>query len=151
GMDLHREVLAAAESAADTREVDAHLLLREAEAGGDLAQVDVEPLGGREDVDPALAVRHREARLRPEERLILRSGLVDTLDHDLAGDAGIAVADHDRADDVGARIVAVAVALRGSFRMEVRLLRRPLHVGDELERLVLDADPLRGPPRLLGM
>ena len=35
--------------------------------------------------------------------------------------------------------------------MERRLLRRTLHVDDELERLVLDPDRLRGSPRLLGV
>ena len=35
--------------------------------------------------------------------------------------------------------------------MQVGLLGRALHVGDRLERLVLDADPLGRAPRLLGM
>ena len=64
-MDLHRDVLAAAEGAADPGEVDAHPLGGKAEAGRDLSAVDVEPLGGDVDVDPAFAVGHGETRLRP--------------------------------------------------------------------------------------
>ena len=62
GVDLHREVLAAAEGAADAGEVDPHLLGREAEAGRDLVAVDVEPLRRDVDVDAALAVGDRDAR-----------------------------------------------------------------------------------------
>ena len=71
GVDLHREVLAPAERAADTCEVDPHLLGLEPEAGRHLVAVDVEPLGRDVDVDAALAVRDGEARLGAEERLIL--------------------------------------------------------------------------------
>ena len=64
GVDLHREVLAAAEGAADAGEVDPHLLGREAEARRHLVAIDVEPLRRDVDVDAALAVRNREARTR---------------------------------------------------------------------------------------
>ena len=84
-VDLHREVLAAAERAADAGEVDAHLLGREAEARRDLVAVDVQPLRRDVDVDAALAVRDREPRLGAEERLVLDPDLVDALDRDLAG------------------------------------------------------------------
>ena len=84
GVDLHRDVLAAAERAADAGEVDAHPLEREAEARRDLGPVDVEPLRRDVDVDAALAVRHREPRLGAEEGLILDARLVDALDGDLA-------------------------------------------------------------------
>ena len=70
-VDLHREVLAAAERAADAGEVDAHLLERQAEARRDLRAVDVQPLRRDVDVDAALAVGHREPRLGAEERLVL--------------------------------------------------------------------------------
>ena len=79
-VDLHREVLAAAERAADAGEVDAHLLERQAEARRDLRAVDVQPLRRDVDVDAALAVGHREPRLGPEERLVLDAELVDAAD-----------------------------------------------------------------------
>ena len=80
-VDLHREVLAPAERAADAGEVDAHLLERQPEARRDLAAVDVQPLRGDVDVDAALAVGHREPGLGAEERLVLAAELVG------AGDA----------------------------------------------------------------
>ena len=76
-VDLHREVLAAAERAADAGEVDPHLLRREPEAGRHLVAVDVQPLRCNVDVDTALAVRDGESRLRAEERLILDADVVD--------------------------------------------------------------------------
>ena len=76
-VDLHREVLAAAEGAADAGEVDPHLLRRQAEARRDLVAVDVQPLRRDVDVDAALAVRGRRARLGPEEGLVLDAELVD--------------------------------------------------------------------------
>ena len=129
-MDLHRQVLAAAERAADAGEVDAHLLGREAEAGRDLVAVDVQPLRRDVDVDAALAVRDREPRLRPEERLILDPDLVDALDRDVARRLGVAVADDHVPHDVRSRIVAVAVAHRRPVGMERLLLGRALHVDD---------------------
>ena len=89
-MDLHREVLAPAERAADAGEVDPHLLRLEAEAGRDLVAVDVEPLRRDVDVDAALAVRDRDARLGPEERLVLLADVVDALDRDVRLRVGIA-------------------------------------------------------------
>ena len=58
-VDLHRQVLAPAERAADARQVDAHLLGRQAEARRHLVAVDVQPLRRDVDVDAALAVRAR--------------------------------------------------------------------------------------------
>ena len=40
---------------------------------------------------------------------------------------------------------------RRPLGVQVGLLRCALHVGHRLEQLVLDADPLGGPPRLLGV
>ena len=57
------------------------------------------------------------------------------------------------ADDVRARVVAVAVAHRRALGMERLLLERALHVDDRLERLVLDDDRPereRGLLRVLG-
>jgi hypothetical protein len=59
-VDLHREVLAPAEGAADAGEVDPNLLRFEAEARSDLVAVDVEPLRRDVDVDAAAAVGHSE-------------------------------------------------------------------------------------------
>ena len=89
--------------------------------------------------------------LRPEERLVLAAELVDALDRDVTLDVRVAVPDHDRADDVRPRVVAVAVAHRRPVGMERLLLGRPLGIDDELERLVLDDDRLGRAARLLGM
>ena len=51
-VDLHRQILAAAERAADPREVNPDLLLRQSETGRDLLPVDVQPLRRDIDVDP---------------------------------------------------------------------------------------------------
>ena len=59
--------------------------------------------------------------------------------------------DHDRADDVRPRVVAVAVAGRRPVGMERLLLGRALGIDDELERLVLDDDRLGRAACLLGM
>ena len=75
-VDLHREVLAPAERAADPGEVDPHLLGPQAEARRDLVAVDVEPLGRDVDVDAALAVRDGEPGLGAEEGLVLDRQLV---------------------------------------------------------------------------
>ena len=93
-MDLHREVLAAAERAADAAEHELHALRREREALGELVAVDVQPLGRDVQHDAALAVGHRETRLRPEEGLVLHPDLVAPADDDVGGRVGLAVLDH---------------------------------------------------------
>jgi hypothetical protein len=75
-VDLHREILPPAEGAPDPGEVDPHLLERKREAGRHLVTVDVEPLRRDVDVHTSLAVGDRDARLRPEEGLILLADLV---------------------------------------------------------------------------
>ena len=150
-VDLHREVLATAERAADAREVDADLLRAEVETGRDLVAIDVQPLGRHMDVDTALAVRHGEARLRPEERLVLDPDLVLARHDDVAVGLRVAVPDHEVPDDVRARVVQVPVPHRRAVRVERLLLERVLHVDDRLERLVLDRDRRQRLPRLLGM
>ena len=148
-VDLHREVLAASERAADAGEVDPHLLGLEAEAWSDLVAVDVQPLRGDVDVDAALAVRDRETRLGPEERLVLDPDLVLALDRDVRRRVGIAVPDDEVAHDVRARIGAVAVSHRRAVRVERLPLGGAARIDDRLERLVLDADLLGRPARLL--
>ena len=150
-VDLHREVLAAAERAADAGEVDPHHLGRQPEAGRDLVAVDVQPLGGDVDVDAALAVGDREARLGAEEGLVLDADLVHAGDDDLALGLGVAVADRHVPHDVRPRVVAVAVGHRRPVGVERLLLGRALHVGDRLERLVLDPDRGGGAPGLLRL
>ena len=139
-MDLHREILAAAERAADPGEVDPHHLRRQPEAGRDLVAVDVQPLGRDVDVDAALAVGDGQPRLRPEERLILDADVVDAADGHVPVGVGIAVADDQVADDVRAVVLAIAVRHRRPVGMERRLLGGALHVDDRLEQLVLDPD-----------
>jgi hypothetical protein len=75
-VDLHGQVLAAAEGAPDAGEVDAHLVGEQVEARRDLVAVDVQPLGRDVDVDAALPVGDGEARLGAEERLVLDAELV---------------------------------------------------------------------------
>ena len=101
-VDLHREVLATSERAADAGEVDAHHLGRQAEARRHLIAVDVQPLRRDVDVDAALSVGDGEARLRPEERLILDADVVDAADGDIAFRVRVAVPDDEVADDVRA-------------------------------------------------
>ncbi len=61
-MHLHRQVLARAERTADAGEGDPDLTRRQGEARGDLVAVDVQPLGGDEQVDRR---RPRRARRGP--------------------------------------------------------------------------------------
>ena len=98
-VELHGEVLAAAERAADAGEVDPHHLGRQPEARCDLVAVDVQPLRRDVDVDAALAVGHGEAGLRPEERLVLDADVVDARDDDLA----LGVRDRRAGSSCGAR------------------------------------------------
>ena len=150
-MDLDREVLAAAEGAADAGEVDPNPFGLEVEAGRDLVAIDVEPLGCDVDVDAALPVGDRDPRLRAQERLILRADLVDARHHDLTFHAGIAVRDLDVPQDVRPRVVAIAVTRGRPAFVERDGFGCPLHVRDDGERLVLDDDRLGGTTRLLGM
>ena len=150
-MDLHREVLAAAERAADAGEVDAHHLGREAEARRDLVAIDVQPLGRNVDVDAALTVGHREARFRAEERLVLDADVVHAAHAHVTLGIRVAVADDHVPHHVRPRIVAVAVRHRRAIGMKRRLLRRALHLRYRLEQLVLDADRGSRTPRLLRL
>ena len=123
--DRDREILAASEGRPRRRRGDPHLLGLQPKAGRDLVAVDMEPLGGDVDVDAALR-RHGDSdpRLRAE-RLVLagrsrrpRSRLRRLRRRDPA-------ADLERADDVRAWVVAVAVAHRRAIGME-RLRSRSL-------------------------
>ncbi len=151
GVDLHGQVLTPTERAAHSSEVDAHLLGREVEAGRDLVAIDVQPLRRDVDVDPALAVRDRDARLGPEEGLILLPDLVEAGDGDVAGELGIAASDDHRTHHVRPRVVAVAVARRRPVGVQRLHLGRALGVDHRLERLVLDANGCRRAARLLRL
>jgi hypothetical protein len=92
-VDLEADVLAGAERAADAGEGEVDLLERQPEAGGHLGVVDVEPLGGDQQLDAAVLGGHGHAGLRPEEGLVLHADLVGPLDADLAGRVRVAVAE----------------------------------------------------------
>lgn len=175
GVDLHRQVLAAAEGAADAGERHADLLLGQAEDGGDLPQVGVEPLGGDVQVDAAVLGGHREPRLGAEERLVLHAEDVFAGDHDVGPGAArrdVAVDDGLAVHDVrvrGVRGVVVVAALveqgraggggtglvgdEGQFLVDhLDLGRRAagrLGVvgGDQGDRLAVVADPAVGEGR----
>ena len=117
-----------------------HLLVREAEALGDLVAVDVQPLGGDVEVDAALAVGDREAGLGAEEGLVLHPDLVLAGDDDLGGGVGVAVVDLQVAQDVAAQ-----VQLRRAG------VHRLLGGGDRVEHVVLDLDRLDGAAGGLGV
>ncbi len=95
-MDLHRDVLAAAEGTADAGERHAHLLRRQAQDRGDLLEVRVQPLGGDVEVDAAVLGGHGETGLRAEEGLVLHAEGVLALDDDVGALAGLL---HVAADD----------------------------------------------------
>ena len=99
-VDLHGEVLATAERAADAGEMDPNLLGLEVEARRDLVAIDVEPLRRDVDVHAALAVRDRDPGLGPQEGLILLADVVHALDGDVRLRVRIAAADDHRAHDV---------------------------------------------------
>ena len=146
---LHREILASTEGAAHAGQVDAHLLGRQAEAGGDLVAIDVQPLRRDIDVHAALAVGHRETGLGSEEGLILDAHLVGAAHDHLALGRRVAVPDHDGTHDVRARVVAVAVPHGRALGVERGHLGGASHVVDRRQRLVLDDDRAHGLPGVL--
>src|SRR4030095_8340670 len=132
-VDLHGQVLAAAERAADAGEMNTDLLLTQTEARGNLVAVDVQPLRRDVDVDAALAVRNGQPRFGPQECLILNPELVIALDGDVARRIRVAALDPHVADAVRPGVVAKAVADGPLLRMDRLLVRRALHVHDRLE------------------
>lgn len=154
GVDLHREILPAAEGAADPGERHADLVLGQAEDGGDLPEVGVEPLGGDVQLDPAVLGGHGEAGLRAEERLVLHAEDVVARDDHVGALGGLrGVAPHDRlaVDDVRVRDVAAVVV--GPVLVDQRRVRgrRRRLVGDERQLRVVDPDLRRGAARGLGV
>lgn len=146
GVDLHRQVLAPAERAADTGECHADLVLGQAEHGRDLLEVRVQPLGRDVELDAAVLGGDRESGLRAEERLVLHAEGVLALDDEVRALPGCRhVAAHDRlaVHDVRVRNVADVVVV-AALVDEDRVRRgRGQLVGDDREFAVLDLD-LRG-------
>lgn len=143
GVDLHRDVLAAAEGPADAGERHTDLVLGQAEDGGDLAEVRVQPLGGDVQLDAAVLGGHREAGLGAEEGLVLHAEGVLARDDDvgaLGGLVGVAADDRLPVHDVGVRDVADVVVVPALVHEHgVRGGRRGL-VGDDGQLAVLDLD-----------
>ena len=81
-MDVQAHVLARAERAADPAEGEAHELVGEPEALGDLVAVVVQPLRRDDEVDAAVVGGDGEAGLGAHERLVLHPDLVRALDDD---------------------------------------------------------------------
>jgi hypothetical protein len=140
GVDLHRDVLAAAERAADAAEHEPHGLRRQREAGGDLVAVDVQPLRRDVEIDAAGAVGHREPGLRPEERLVLHADLVVAADDHGGGRLRVAAPDDDAAQLVAARMQRRRAGSDRAFG-----------VGHGIERLEVDHDRVGGGAGRLGM
>src|SRR5712691_5677865 len=141
GVDLHADILARAEGATHAGEMEAHALGWQIEAGGQLFEIRMQPLGGDEEVHAA-GGRHSEARLRAQRGLVLHAGLVHALHPDVRARVGIAVDNRDRPHDVALRM--------DRWR---RLFERLLHVRDRAQGLVTDGDLLQrgaGQLRIFG-
>ncbi len=145
-MDLHRQVLAPAERAADAGQRHADLVLGQAEDGRDLLEVGVQPLGRDVEVDSAVLGRHGESGLRTEEGLVLHAEGVLALDDEVGLLGGLFdVSAHDRlpVHDVRVRDMADVVVV-AALVDEDRVRRgRGRLVGDDREFAVFDLD-LRG-------
>ena len=92
-MDLQRQVLAGPEGAADAGQRDPHLFRGQAQAGRHLLLVDVQPLGGDEQVDAAVLGGDGQAGLGAQEGLVLHADLVLPADHDVGPVPRVAAAD----------------------------------------------------------
>ncbi len=114
---------------------------RQIETRGDLATVFVEPLRGDEQLDTAATrVGQGQCGLQPEERLVLHTRFVDTLDDDVAHQRLVSGDDPLMADHVAGRMDRWVAAVDGSFR-----------VGQRREHLVLDDDCRQRPATGFGM
>ena len=133
--DLHRDILTPAESAADGRVEDAHLLLRQAERVRHLMALLVRPLPAREHGDAPLLVEEGQPRLRLEVGMLLPRNLVVRLDDDVGlGEGGLHVAAADT-------VPRDEVPLEDQFRMDGdRRVGRVEVRGFGLERLARIVD-----------
>ena len=107
-VDLQRQVLSGAERPAHPGQGEAHLLLVDPQARRNLLPVDVQPLGGDEQLHAAVVIGKGQARLGAHEGLILHAHLIGPLHYHLAGCIQVAVADHQLPEHV-----AVGVDGRG--------------------------------------
>lgn len=143
GVDLHRQVLASAERAADARERHPDLVLGQAQDGRDLTQVGVQPLGGDVEVDATVLGGHGETGLGAQERLVLHAEGVLALDDEvglLGGLFDVAADDRLAVHDVGVRDVADVVVV-AVLVDEDRVRRgRGRLVRDDRQLAVLDLD-----------
>lgn len=143
GVDLHREVLAAAEGAADTGERHPDLVLGQAQDRGDLLEVGVQPLGGHVQLDAAVLGRHGEAGLRAEERLVLHAeGVLAPDDHigALRGGVGVTADDRLAVDDVRVRDMTDVVVVAAFVDQDRVRCGRGRLVRDDRQFDVVDLD-----------
>jgi len=125
-VDLHGQVLAGAERAADAGQHQPHLVLGHAQAGRDLCLVHVQPLGGHVQLDAAVLGGHRQAGLGAEERLVLHADLIAAGDHDVSVRLRVSPSDPHVPDQVAA----------GVHRLRAGA-QRGLGVGDRGQHLVV--------------
>ncbi len=137
---VHRQVLAPAEGAADAGQRDPDERLVEAQRVGDLAAVDVQPLGGDVEVDAAVRRGHGEAGLRAEEGLVLHADLVLAGDDDGRRAGRVAAPDLHVPHRVAAVVDHLALAPDGGPG-----------VGDGRQLLVVDLDQGRRAAGGLGV
>jgi hypothetical protein len=140
GVHVHREVLAAAERAADPGQGQPHLLRRHAERQADLPLVDVQPLGRHVQVHAAVLGRDGQPGLRAEERLVLHADLEVEGDDHRRGGLRIAASQLQVPDQVALVVDRRCVGVHGATR-----------VGDRGQHLVVDGDPCGRPAGGLGM
>src|SRR5947208_7242364 len=134
-MDLHADVLAGPEGPAHAGEMEPDFLRGQPEAGRQLLQVGVEPLGGDEELDASVGGGHGETGLGTERRLVLHPGFIASLDPNVGGRIWITVDDLQGPDDV-------ALGMHGwGIRLECSL-----HVGDGRQYLVVDINLLQRRP-----
>jgi hypothetical protein len=141
-VQLHREILARAERAADAGQHEPHAVRRQPQAGRDLVAVEVQPLRRDVQLDAPVAVGNCQPGLRTQERLVLDADLVTAADDHLAGGARVTAHDRDRPQQVALRVQ------RGRAGGQ-----RGLHRDDRVQRLVAHVDQGRGAPggrRVIG-
>ena len=134
-VDLDRQILLAAEAAADQGAAYADLVVRHPDGVGDGPEV-LDDLGRDADVDHVVLVDPREADLRLEKGVLLEWGAPGVLDDDVGlREARVDIALHDPAlrDDV--------VGFRDDGCAGLHRLERVVHAGDGFE---LELDQFHG-------